>query len=301
MPQLDYARCALFTGADSNYFGSLIELIESTASFFPKAGIPLHVLDLGLKSDERRQLTGNYPFVVVKGDTAEKLAASDLPSQPNFARLLLRELAPGYDVYLWIDSDIWFQQPDSLRHFLQAAWSDQLAMVPELDRAYADNFLPDTINTRQWAELHCVTGFGPLRAEKICDRPLLNSGLLAIRADCPLWETWLRYMREGSAHGLTSDQAALNLAIYESHFIPYFLPATYNWMCNRALPYFDGGTLSVRHPLTPHEPLIALHVAGMARKYQCEISRPGGRKMTATLGYRDVQRVLAFLRETGEE
>ena len=120
--------------------------------------------------------------------------------------------------------------------------------------------------------------------------------MFAMRQDCWFWETWLRYVIEGTANGLESDQPALNLAIYESRRLPHFLPAAYNWMCNRTIPRLNGLTGVLEHPQLPHEPLVALHLAGGSRKFICTFENRQGRALRATLRYRDIRRVVETIR-----
>ena len=294
--QIHRDKIAIATGADANYFAFLEDLVASTASFFREHELALYVLDFGLSDGQREQLKDRYPYIVYLHGTEAFLDKHGIPHGTHFYRILLPEMLPNHDVYMWIDCDIWFQDPKGIDAYLTAASRHEFAITPELDRSYINQYYPEEGNIHEWVLRLTTTGFGAERAQAIHDRPLINAGMFAMRKDCWFWESWLRYVIEGTANGLESDQPALNLAIYESRRLPHFLPAAYNWMCNRTIPRLNGLTGVLEHPQLPHEPLVALHLAGGARKFICTFENPQGRALSATLRYRDIRRVVETIR-----
>jgi hypothetical protein len=53
------------------------------------------------------------------------------------ARPYLNECVPGYDIILWLDADLWVQEPDCIDMLVPEAARFGIAAVPEIDRGYA--------------------------------------------------------------------------------------------------------------------------------------------------------------------
>ena len=78
----------------------------------------LIVLDLGLKDDEKAWLNS------VGATLASNIQIiPNFPDAPGYMRAMtcrpyLRDLLPGYDIYLWMDADIRMVAPDALRAYV---------------------------------------------------------------------------------------------------------------------------------------------------------------------------------------
>lgn len=176
------------------------------------------------------------------------------------ARPFLPDYFPGYDCYLWIDSDAWLQDGAALKELINGARHHGCAAVPEIDRSY----LKFRTEPRVWgAEQRCYREcFSEELAQRLDFRPQINTGVLAITASSPVWGAWKKYLEIGlkETPNRVVEQLAFNLAIWCDGPPIALFPATYNWIAGMAPPAFDGVRRVFVDPQPPHEMIKILHL-----------------------------------------
>lgn len=176
------------------------------------------------------------------------------------ARPFLPDYFPGYDCYLWIDADAWVQDGGVLQELIKAARDHGCAGVPEIDRSYL-KFITDP---RIWeTERICYRECFPEKlAQKLDYRPQINTGVLAISAASPVWQSWKNYLATGLSEtpNRVVEQLAFNLAVWCDGPSIAMLPSTFNWIAGMAPPAFDGRQGLFVNPQPPHEKIRILHL-----------------------------------------
>ncbi len=274
-------RVAIITGADSNYFSLLDDLL---CSLGPQSYGDLFVLDMGLDEDQLDTLS-------FRCDTAEfiSLPYKENPRlvHSNFYKTRLPELIPGYDIYVWVDADIWFQDASVIADLVALGPEDAIAVVPETHPSYDHH--PTSV---AWREGTYGGMFKPDVAQKLLDAVTINAGLFAMRATSPIWQSWgavLGKLLEAGPRGYISDQGVLNFLIH-MHEVQYkALPAVSNWMAHLALPKWSAADQALCTPDKAGVVIRAIHLTSTAKDMAIPI-RPERGSGTTTLRYSDIQR-----------
>jgi hypothetical protein len=232
------------------------------------------VLDVGLNADDLAWLRQRVTHVV-KPRSHLGVAEAAKPYLLSFlARPFLPEYFPGFDVYFWIDSDVWLQTSDVIRQMILGAQRKGMAIAHESERAYRfQSWL------LLWTAKHFFLGYGPLRGSWLMTRPHLNAGIFAIHRDAPHWRAWAeRYAAAIRRTGnLTPhDQFSLNQTIYQDRIDTEILPANVNWVCDRGVPMWNDAERSFCEPYPPYRTISALHLAGPGKSTTYRIQRTGG-------------------------
>jgi len=256
------SRAILVTGSDSRYFPLMQEAIRSVRDKSEGAGIDLGVLDCGLSPPEADWCRDQRAHLVEPGwDVAFGPGLSVHASfRAMTARPHLRRYFPGYDVYVWLDADVWVQDWAAVALFIEAACLGDIAIVPELHRSYRntrdrrDDY--ETANGAAYA-----AAYGDKAARHLIRYPLNNAGVFAISAQSRAWEIWAAALADAAQRSVNMiDQISLNAAIHHGRIREVRLPATCNWIAHLATPVWHSGKHAFVEPDPPHERIGILHL-----------------------------------------
>lgn len=282
-------RAVAISAADSKYFHLLQGLVLSLAEQAKGLDLPLVVLDVGLTEAERSWLAQQGVGIkAIEGLKAPPAPGPDGKPKLSAAQRLrpfLPQLVPGYELYLWIDADIWLQSPQVLPLFIRSAAAGGIAIVPEVHVAYRS--LYGGAHARgMYGQL--ATFFDKETAEAMAFNPTINSGFFGLRADQPHWRQWAETLTQLSAKTdfYYSEQIALNHVIYRQGAKARFLPAWCNWICHQALPVLEVKSGQLLDPTPPHAPLGAIHLTVSAKAGEFELLGSDGARHRRTLKYR---------------
>jgi len=261
----------IITAANSFFVPFTFELIESIRALIGTRGVDIGVIDVGLSQIERQKL--EEMGVCIKTARVDIDYQGQVEFEQKFpfiramtSRPFLPDYFPGYQTYLWMDSDTWLQTSEMLNEVLPYAVDDALYIGAEFDRDYKMLF----VSAALWqVHLNWYRGlFAPDVANKMSLRPMLNSGVFAASARSPVWGIWQRIYADTlrrvpvlSQEYFMADQLSLNVAVYLSELPKQILPAEYNWLCFQSLPAFDGERKTFVRPGVPHTTLSVLHLA----------------------------------------
>ncbi len=233
---------------------------------------PIGLLDVGLDDGARDWFAGRVGQIVepgwdivwppeVKGDPPPWYRA--LTGRPFLPRHF-----PGYDIYLWIDADAWVQDGSVIDMLVDAAQHADVAIVPEMHPAYSHHY--DRGETMRWMHDQYLYWFAGRMGSTYMYHPILNSGVFAARAGSPFWTAWAENYQRGIDSQIErfghirdmNDQIPLNAAVYTRRLKTGLLPASCNFMLNKALPVYDPDRALFLDPCPPHAPLHVLHLSG---------------------------------------
>ena len=278
----------IVTGADSGYFPLLHDTVASVRAL--DAAVPLGVLDLGLKDDERACLSGMAVQIVRPGWDVEFPGRDRMPNtfKAQVARPFLPRHFPGYAMYLWLDADTWLQDWRAVELYRAAAGRDQLAISLEIDRAYKRHYKRPKMfgATLPWKTYR--EAFGWRVADRLGRNPFANVGVFALHAGAPHWDAWARVMTRvlQRTRFFFVEQIALNYVIFAEGLPANFLPAYCNWAVGDAVPKFDAARGLFVEPYAPHEVIGVFHLAGREQKNKIfRIDRLDGGTIETSLRY----------------
>ena len=198
------------------------------------------------------------------------------PNVPRYAdaqlcRPLLPRLIPDYEVYVWVDCDIWLQGHDVIKTYLDAAdmARDKMILAPEWHYGHA--FSRSARSALAFTHQLYERFYDEHTAEAYCGYPILNSGFFALRRSSSIWTAWLAeiaavYGRCGSEPVSLlhlAEQTALNKILYEHQaFLP--IDPLYNYTCGfSAVLRGQSGKVTVGYP--PMPVLKAVHLVDFKR------------------------------------
>ena len=287
-------RIALVTAADAGYAPYLRGMIETVMLHAGPHPPAICVLDLGLDQASLVWLASLSATVIQPGWDLDFPDRDTTPEtfKAMTARPFLPKHFPGFDLYLWMDADTWVQDPRWLDDFLLSALLGRLAVVPEISPAYLRQYqtLADNskrVDEQTWRRRAYALCYDESTAEALADRPTLNSGVFALRADAAHWQAWQQSLEQALAKIRYSlvEQTAFNHAVYTKRLLTTPLPATANWQTHRRLPFIDPRTDLLCEPYPPHEPLGIIHVTGPNKQRRHTVLRLDGTQVSRSMLY----------------
>jgi len=250
--------------ADKGYFPLLRDMVLSVRA--QRADVPIGILDLGFEPAQRDWLAERVEHLVTPGWDV------DFPGRektPNFlkaavARPFLPKHFPGYEMYVYIDSDAWLQQWRTVEIYCAAAGRDRVAITPEIDRAYKRHYKRPKLFGWNLTWKMYREAFGWRVADRLGRNPMLNNGAFALHRDAPHWTAWQRVLAQvlQRTRFFPAEQIAMNYLVFGERMPANFLPAYCNWMPGDAAPAFDTERRLFVEPYAPHEPIGIMHLAG---------------------------------------
>lgn len=303
MARLTGARGAdkviIVSSADAQYFDLLRDMILSLHEHKGRNDFAIGIYDLGLTAAQKAWL-GSYTDRIVT-PSWHFVAPESEKSVRNLsyvARPFLRSYFPGFDIYAWMDADVWLQDGAAIDDFIEGARGSGCAVARENEPSYR---LQSWLFS--WTAKHFLSGYGPLHGTWLLSRPHINIGVFAMREDAPHWERWISCYQQAidrSGVVMPHDQFALNDAIYTHKLPTAFLPATHNWICDRGIPLWDdiGGKFCA--PAAPHHPISVLHLAGPGKRLTYRLKTLHGGHVLTTFRYKSAKLVEAPARQPAE-
>jgi hypothetical protein len=255
-------KTTIISAADEVYYPLLLGLVLSILEHRPNRDLAISVINLGMNPPQLQELHSRGVTVLPGRWDLDFTGREHSPRwmQAMAARPHLPNYLPEFDRYIWIDADAWLADWRTIDLLLAASQGDAIALVPEIHRAYPSLYRLG-IHSRI-VDIYAES-FGETIAKQLGHRPLMNSGVFALRKSSPVWQIWSKWTQislNSRAHKL-AEQNALNAAIYLDGAPFFALPAWCNWMCGQSRPAFDPKTKRLVEPVMPFEPISIVHVS----------------------------------------
>lgn len=277
----------IVTASDSRFMPFLRGMLASIAGPLARPDTALACFDIGLAPQDRAWLEARGALLAAPHAHLGVQPAGLPASLLSFlARPFLPAYFPGFDVYVWIDSDVWLQDEGVFDSYVAGALASGMAITHERTPAY--RFQPWLLG---WTTKHFLLGYGGADTVHLLLRRHVNAGFFAIRADAPHWHHWARRYQAAIARTgalVPHDQFALNQALYGrpwagSRLTTTFLEPGCNWICDRGVPMWNDQDHAFCEPRAPWRPIGAMHLAGPAKRTAYTIRRTGGGSFTTCL------------------
>ncbi|MGB7300846.1 MAG: hypothetical protein WA888_01255 [Burkholderiaceae bacterium] len=290
----------MITACSGLFFDHYLDLLDSLEAMNLTPNYDIGLIDLGLKPDQMTQLEARnirrvdarWPVSAPKGqDRIEYIAFAAKP--------YAKEYFPGYDVYVWMDADLWAQTPAFWTNLIEGAARDGIAVPAEQDINYSK--MPAI--WRLWMWRHFARTYGVFKAFRLMNTPVLNNGLFACRADAPHWELWQKHfemMVHKTRRMIAIDQLALISMLQIENQSCALLPATDNWVCSLATPWWDPQRGVFVRPGEPDNTISIMHLTTPSRERMFDVVTPDGQSERRYL-YRPGGRVMAAFKRSAIE
>ncbi len=260
------------TTADSNRLDLLYELIFSIRKYKELDDYKICILSTNLTDLEKDKLSKFVDEIV------ESVWKFNVPEYKIRNRHYLRsctsipfinEYFQNYDVYIWIDSDAWINDPACIELYYQSALNGAIGITPETDRAYGDLAkvkwffgIPIKINSIYYKGVK--RSFNKNLAKKMAMKQTLNAGVWSLHKNSEHWKLWQELIFQATKKGrlFTADQVSLGLMVYENNLKAEFLPAYCNWLCE-VKPMYDEEKNKFVEPYLPYHNIGIMHLAAL--------------------------------------
>jgi hypothetical protein len=277
------------------FFEHYVDMLDSLAAVGLTAACDFGVLDLGMTATQQAQLASRGVRCVAGTWPVQPPKGQDRPEFVAFAgKPFARDYFPGYEVYLWIDADMWVQNAQFWRDLIEGAVRAGCAVSEESHPGYRT--MP--MKERVWMHRHLARAFGLAASARLARFPMINNGLFAMHADAPHWALWqarFRQLVERTQRMIAIDQLAMFAMIHLDRPDCVLSDATNNWVCSLGTPHWDperarfvtpvGESISVLHVTTPaRERVFQIPAIGTGRVSERYLHRPGGLIMAALTG-----------------
>jgi len=257
-------RVCIVLSFDSNMFQQARECIASVR-LYCKYDFDICVVPLELEEKEMNWLKEQKVIFFDNLKSLPMFKDAPLYAYAQTCRPYLREIFPGYDVYMWIDSDIRIIDSYAFDYYISNALLYQKAIVisQEIDNTYI--FVQDP---RSAADYHSAKNerllevYGSDIAGILQYFYCFNSGIFAISHESDIWENYKNNLAKTlqTSYNHIKEQEAMNVAIAESGMNVCTAPSTMNWLCASKFPMYDTSSRRWVRPSFPHIPISVLHL-----------------------------------------
>ena len=285
-PPASEPRVRIVTASDSRFMPFLRGMLASLRGQTVQAA-QIACFDIGLNEADQAWLAAQGVQVARPRAHLGVDADAVRPALLSFlARPFLPEYFPGFDVYVWIDSDVWLQDAAVLEAYVRGALASFIAVTHERTGEY--RFQAWLLG---WTGMHLLRGYGVAVTAWLLTRRQVNAGFFALSAGAPHWGVWARRYQAALARTgdlVPHDQFALNHALYgglldRARLPACLLPPRFNWICDRGVPMWNDADGMFCEPRAPYRGIRALHLAGPAKRQEYRIRRTGGGSFSTCL------------------
>jgi lipopolysaccharide biosynthesis glycosyltransferase len=263
----------IVSSADSKYSHLLIELYHSLKPYLIDK-YDFAILDCGLNDEKVNYFIGNQ-IKIVKPDWEFDISSYKIRGRENlkiqFSRFYLDKYFPGYENYIWLDSDTWVNCPDTFDLYLKGAEISGFSITPQVDRAYQKLIdikwliggIPKKINTINFKNISKSVSLE--LAKKFAGNFTLNAGCFAYNIKFDGLDRLRSNLRLASKKGriFGSDQVALALTLFNDGISFELLPSYCNWLCVTKVPKYSNDMKCFVEPYLPNHKIGVMHLAGM--------------------------------------
>lgn len=262
---------AFISSADSKYFPLLLEWLHSIKRFPQSKNMDICILDVGMSEDELNFLRPQVT-TIAKAEWPAKIPAWRIRGRDYIKacvnRPFLKNYFPGYELYFWMDSDVWVQNWKGVEMFLEGGRRKKIAVTAQNDRAYPKGMRVKWIGNWPWKVRgfyfsNACKAFGRKTARELFPYYVLLAGAFCLHRDAPHWDKWqeliLKALKKGKP--FTAEQLTLGVMVHLEGYPVEILPAWIHWL-SEFKPLWDEERGVFVEPFLPHEELSMLHLSG---------------------------------------
>jgi lipopolysaccharide biosynthesis glycosyltransferase len=259
-------RICISLAFDTKFFQQAVECIKTIQQNCTHAA-DICVLGINLKNMQIERLS--HKGVLFRTDYHHlPKYRDDFPvhAYTQLCRPYLRELFPGYDIYMWIDADIRIFHPDAFDAFLGGALAEpsSIAICQEADPLYSIvNHPQSAYGYHTMIKNRIEAVYGKKVGENLCYFNNFNTGIWAMHTQSQIWNGFQKTMGQALMYSYDHmrEQDAMNIAVFYSGQEPVILPSTMNWLCSLTKPpKYDPETQRFVRPGPPQVPISVMHL-----------------------------------------
>ena len=273
----------IVVAGDVKFYNYVLQAIASLEAIAARRHADIAILDLGMTEEQISSLKASGYDVVAAIWPSYVPREGYKPYMVGYtARTELRDYFPGYDVYIWFDSDAWTQTDEFLVPMIEGAKAKGASLIREDGPGCKRNF-----DYNKWLYGNMIYNYGIVDGVRASWPPSFNIGIFALSANAPHWELWVAHLKKciASRGRMNMDQHAFN-AMVTLGGMPYtHLPARYNWIATLSSPYWDDAAQMLVEPVAGGKPLSIVHLAGPDKEKTYDLKSTNGGTFSSDLTY----------------
>lgn len=277
-------KTIIVVSADANFFDWLEESTNSLLAVGADAVADVGIMDLGLTPEQAAILKTRGFQIVTPHWTFTDL--TDVQYKKHeiglVARTALRDYFPGYQTYLWFDSDAWAQTPEFLSELIGGATAKGAAIIREDGPQYKRDFVYN-----KWLYGNMILSYGAWNGVRVARKPSFNIGIFCLSDTAPHWDIWIKYFKLSLKRlgKINMDQHAFNAAIELANLPYHHAPARCNWIPVLSAPWWDEKNKLLCEPIKNGKPLSIIHLAGPDKKRPYSLQTENGIALETSLNF----------------
>ena len=253
-------KTSIVIAGDSNIFpltmGCLLSISE-----LRKKGISINFIDTGCHLDQLERIKPLVDKILKFNEKLSIFPKGELRPywRAQACRPFIHKYFPDYEIYFWLDSDLWFQNPLSILDLIQDVKKFGSVIVSEFYEGY-DSF-QDSIRSKHYymQKRHFMNLYK--HKININDDAYYNIGVLGVSTKSGLFHEFEKVLKilYGVVYTHMTDQIAFNEVLFKTKLFTSVSPLN-NWMCNLGSPSFLDGVF-----VDPHKDksrINILHLSG---------------------------------------
>jgi len=232
-----HKTCVVIAG-DSNIFPLTIGCLLSISELRTK-DIAINFIDTGCSVDQLERIKILVDKIIKFNDELSIFPKGDLRPywRAQACRPFIHKYFPEHEIYFWLDSDLWFQNPLIILDLINDVKKFGSVIASEFYGGY-DTFQDSVKSKNYYMQKKHFMNFYKDKIN-INDDAYYNIGFLGISRSSGLFEEFEKVLKilYGVVYTHMTDQIAFNEVLFKTKLFTSIHPLN-NWMCNLGSPNF---------------------------------------------------------------
>ncbi|MEZ5658184.1 MAG: hypothetical protein R3E83_06535 [Burkholderiaceae bacterium] len=272
-------KTLLASAVSGAFFDAYHDLLDSLDALALSDEFAFGTIDLGLTGAQRTMLADRGAIIVTPAwPISPPSRQNRIEHLAHVARPFANRIFPGYSRYVWMDADMWLQDAGAWTALIEGADAIGMAAPSEDSPAYGPVPWPEHF----WLMRRLLRAYGPMTMLRLMNRPMINSGMFALRGDAPQWQQWQqethRVVRR-TDRAIAADQIALFRLVHDARMKVSLLAPRHNWICSRALPVWDDRRAVFVTPQEPAAVITVMHNTTPSRHRRFSVATTSGQQL----------------------
>jgi lipopolysaccharide biosynthesis glycosyltransferase len=254
-------KTSIVIAGDSNIFPLTIGCLLSI-SVLRKKDIAINFIDTGCTIDQLERIKILVDRIIRFSDDLAVLPKGEVRPywRAMACRPFIHKYFPEYEIYFWLDSDLWFQNPFIILDLIKDVEKFGSVIVSEFYEGY-DTFQDAIKSKNYYIQKKKFTNIYKGKITLLDGEAYYNSGFLGVAKKSGLFDEFgkiLRILYDVSFNHMT-EQIAFNEVLFKTKLFSSISPVN-NWMCNLGLPNFKDGVFL--DPSNDKSKINVMHLSG---------------------------------------
>ena len=254
-----HKTCIVIAG-DSNIFPLTIGCLLSISEL-RKKGIAINFIDTGCSLEQLERIKILVDRIIKFNEELSIFPKGDLRPywKAQACRPFIHKYFPEYEIFFWLDSDLWFQNPFIILDLINDVKEFGSVIASEFYDGY-DTFQDPIKSENYYNQKRHFMNFYKDKIN-INDDAYYNIGVLGVSKSSGLFEEFEKVLKilYGVVYTHMTDQIAFNEVLFKTKLFASIHPLN-NWMCNLGSSNLIDGVFF--DPFNDKSKINVMHLSG---------------------------------------